>query len=432
MRPEAPRLGEAERRLLLACGRVELDTERAAETRALLAEPLDWEAIAFYARLHSVGPLVQHHLREVGEGRVPRGASRALLALHQRSAYQNRIYARENAVLIDAFRSAGVPSIVPKGLSIAERAYGGLARRPLIDLIFLVPPAAIEDAARVLAEHGYRRERIRPVQALFRWRFPQTIFKRRGGDLHVAIVLQEGLVTWPRAHGLSTERIFSEARTASLGDREVLLPSPVDQVIYLALQADNHGYFNRAALGLVEPVELLFSSWSNNRLVRFTDIYEVIRSEGEAVDWDLLVDRAHETLLEDAVHASLSLTAALLGPAIPSPTLARLEPTSRPRLRRWLAVGVAPLDGDARPPARLAGSGWRSLSARRQIRLAQLIGLGEYAFPMPATLQRLDGGGGVPRALRYARHAGGTAARTASSFAAAVLRRAAPGASGDE
>jgi hypothetical protein len=392
--------------------------------RALLAEPLDWEAIAFYARLHSVGPLLHHHLSLVGEGiGVPRAARRALLALHQRAAYQNRIYDRENTVLIDSFRSAGVPFIVPKGLSIIERAYGGLALRPLIDLIFQVPHDDFEAAARVLAEHGYQREAVRPAHALFRWRFPQTFFKRKGGDLDMAVLLQEGLVTWPRAHDLSTERIFSEARIASLGGREVLLPSPVDQVIYLAIQADNHGYFNRAALDLVDPAELLFGTWSNNRLVRFTDLYEVIRSEGEAIDWDLLVDRARETLLEGAVHASLSLTAALLGPVTPPDTLARLQPAARPRLRRWLAEGVA-LDGATRPTARLAGSGWRWLSPPRQIRLAQLIGLGEYAFPTPATLRRLDDHRrSLPGPLRYVRHAGGVVARSAASLAGAALRR---------
>jgi hypothetical protein len=414
-------LGAAERRLLLACGRIRLDTEREAEVRALLAEPLDWDAIVFYARLHSVGPLLHHHLSRTDVG-VPRAASTALLALHQRAAYQNRIYARENAVLLEAFRSAGVPTIVPKGLPIVERAYRSLALRPLIDLIFLVPRAALEAARRVLAEHGYRRERIHPDQALFRWRFPQTTLERKGGDLDVAVVLLEGLVNWPRAHGLSTERLFSEARAATLGGREVLVLSPVDQVIYLAMQADNHGYFNRAALDLMEPMELLFGTWSNNRLVRFTDLHEVIRTERDAIEWDRLVHRAGETLLEDAVHASLSLTGTLLGRAAPPATLARLAPGRRPRLRRWLAEGVA-LDGAPGPGALIAGSRWRSLSPRRQIRLAQLIGLGEYMFPMPATLSRLDGDRqGLIRALRYARHAGATAAHSASSFAGAALR----------
>lgn len=430
MSARAPSLGLHERELLLGCARVDLDPAAATRARALLREQLDWPALCFHARLHSVAPLLHRHLRELdAEGRVPAGARRTLLALAHATAYRNRIFAREHGQLVDAFHGRGIRVLVQKGLSLAELVYGGVALRPLIDLVYLVPAGDVDEARGVLLERGYRDDDVRPSQAVFRWACPQLILKRADPELRIAVVLQWNLVNWPRLHALDPEALWAEARAASVGGREVEVLSPRDLVLYLCVQADNHGYLNRAAVDRLPAADVLLATWSNNRLVRFVDIHEVVRRHRDELDWALVVERARAAGLEDAAYASLSLANELLGPTAPAETLEELRPARRPRLRRWLLEGIAATDGlgggGPAPGQRVATAAWLRAPARRQIRLAQILGLAEVAFPRPETLRRLDGSGsGLPAGVAYGLHAGRTLGRSGASLARALAARA--------
>jgi hypothetical protein len=151
-------------------------------------------------------------------------------------------------------------------------------------------------------------------------------------------------------------------------------------VLFLCLQADKHGHFNRAAVWATDPADLLFAKWSNNRLVRFTDIYEAIRHYGDELDWEALVARARSCAIEDAAHASLLMTDRLLGPTAPDGVLQALAGRRRPRIRRaLLAAVVGP--GTSPSPRGFVASRWERLGHRRQQELFRLVGLLEVAFP---------------------------------------------------
>jgi len=140
MRGQIPPLGAAERRLLCNCARLEMDAAVRADTEALLRQPLDWDAILFHARLHSVGSLLHRWVKRCDDHvQTPAAARQGLLRLYHAADYRNRLFAREHLRIVEALDQAGVPVIIPKGLSLLDEVYGSLALRPLIDLIFLVP-----------------------------------------------------------------------------------------------------------------------------------------------------------------------------------------------------------------------------------------------------------------------------------------------------
>ena len=173
----APPLGPLERRLLLNSARTELDPSRLAETELLLEGSLEWKAVLFHARLHSVASLLYAHLARLDRWEaLPEYVRPHLLGLYHRSAYQNRIFASENSRLLEGFAAKGIQAIVPKGISLVERDYGDLALRPLIDLVFLMPEDQVQAATRVLRRRGYWRRKIRPVEATWRWCCPQRAF----------------------------------------------------------------------------------------------------------------------------------------------------------------------------------------------------------------------------------------------------------------
>jgi hypothetical protein len=420
-----PPLGRAERELLLACGRTTLDGEHESRVRDLLGAGVEWEAVVAHARLHSVAPLLYHHLRGLGglDGWAPEARSR-LMALSHRAGYQNRHFAAENGALVEAFRSAGVAALVAKGLPICEELYGGLDRRPLIDLIFLVPAEATEAAREILVGRGYSPHPLRSREAIYRWSCPQVVFSRRAGILVEAILFAD-LVNWPRLHRLEPGDLLARARRIPVAGVETLVLSPVDLVLYLCLQADNHGHLNRVAVGDFDPIELLFAEWSNNRLVRFVDLNEAVRHHRGAIDWDVLVERARASGIEEPVRTSLSLSQSLLGEAAPPGVLEGLASGQRHRLRGLVYAGLvdgAPERRRAHPLARLAARGWSRVSASWQIQLGRLIGLAELAMPAPRLLrlvyERRSKRLLVPVA---AAHFAGTLGRSSVSFARSML-----------
>jgi Uncharacterised nucleotidyltransferase len=400
MTAETPRLGSAERELLLSCARV--GPQKAAAIGHLHDSGLDWDALLFHARLHSVAPLLHHHLSALSAGCVPRRAARALLALRHRAAYQNTLFAEHHRAIVDALWAAQVPVGVQKGLAVIEPLYGQLDLRPLIDLIYLVPRGHRDDAAAVLASLGYVPQPPHPVDSLYRWSCPQTVLAR-AGRLEVAVILQEDLVSWPRAHGLRPEAVWARTREGEIAGRRVRLLDPTDQLLYLCLQADNHGHFNRIALDEMDAAELLFAEWSNNRLIRFTDVHGAARR----LDWDAdaLAERAAASGLGDAVRTTLTLTNRLLGTVVPPELLDRVDAPGTPHMRRLVFRALAASERSKRSGlAASVGRVWRSRRPRTQIRLARLLGLAEYAAPSVGRLR-----------LRY-----GAAPRTALAPLAAL------------
>jgi hypothetical protein len=420
-------LGGPERRLVITCARLELEQDRRAEVEALLEEHLDWCQIVQHARLHSVAPLLHHHLRDVPAGRIPDHARADLLRLHHRAAFQTRLYERENAALLEAFRDASIPTLVPKGISIVEHVYGDLGLRPLIDLMFLVPPEKVTDVKKVLVARGYLRDRPRPIHGLYRWSCPELIYKR-GGAMHFAVLVVWDLVSWPRLHGFDTRHVWPRARQATVSGQPTLILSPEDLVLYLCQMADNHGHFNRVAGEELGPADLLFTDWTNNRLVRFTDLHEVIRCNAGETRWELLVQRARESHLNGAAWASLRLAATLLGTEIDASVLEELLPDGKPSsLRRRVFASLVASESREHGLSRCAriGRWWRSRRPYTQILLGRLLGWIEISFPDLDALRRVYGLRSRPAAWApYAAHAGRSLLRSPASYVGLRVLRA--------
>jgi hypothetical protein len=387
MTASIPGLGTDERQLLLSLGRLTLDPEPRAEAYRVLRKPLSWDAILFHARLHSVASLVYHNLDRLGAWEsVPEAARRQLLRLWHRAGYQNLIFARENATLLRAFGRLGVPVIVHKGISLVERIYGSAPLRPLIDLVFMVPSDRIRDATHALRESGYEERRLSARETVYRWSCPQHYFVAERA-MTVAVLLQSDFVNWPRIHRFAAPPLWERSRPELISGERARVLSPVDQLLYLCLQADNHGTFNRVAVRSASAADLLFTEWTNNRQIRFTDIFEVARHYGEAIDWDVLARRAREGAIEEPVFTSLTMTNRLLGPVAECAALEQLRVDGRNRLRRWLYHAVTQPVGasTSRSRARVRAA-WLHLPPRSQLQVGRIIGLIEVCFPEPKQL----------------------------------------------
>ena len=421
-------LGGAERQLLATCARLQLEANHRAKLEALLEERLDWQQIVQHARLHSVAPLLYHHLSRTPAEKIPDAARAGLLQLYHRAAYQNRLYEEENGALLEAFDQASIPTLIPKGISILERIYGDLSLRPLIDLMFLVPAEKVTDVKKVLVGRGYIRDRPRPIHGLYRWSCPQLIYKTHGA-MHFAVLVVWNLVSWPRLHRFETGSVWLRARPTTVSRHQTLVLSPEDLVLYLCQMADNHGHFNRVATDEFGPSDLLFTDWTNNRLVRFTDLHEAIRHHAEELCWDLLVQRAKESDLDGAAYASLRLATAILGSEVDDSVLEELRPAgSRSSLRRRVFESLVASENEGpHHPARHGRIGlwWRSKRPYTQILFGRLLGWIEISLPSLEALRRTYGLRSRLTALvPYVAHASRSLVRSPASYLALwTLRR---------
>jgi len=376
-----PNLGPDERQLILNCARLDLDGPTLNHTREILEQPLAWDAVVFFAWFHSVAPLLYRHLKRLdGSSRIPIEVRRKLLQLFHRVGFRNCQYSKALQDLLDAFAEASIPVIVVKGISLVELIYGGLSLRPLIDLNLLIPEKERDRARDLLLRKEYVIWNRNPSQGRLFSQF--HLVKRKG--FKVDLLLQWHPVNWPRVLAMDLRRFWDEARPVQLSGRNTLIPSPVDLIPYLCLVPDRHGFPNAAALEIEDPRTFVFTEWTGNRLIRFTDIHEVIRHYQGAFDWEMLVERAKASGVEGSAYASLSWVTKLFGDTVEPWVLDALHPPPPRRLRKRLYEALSERSNNNLPHSAansVVSDWWMKRRKRTQLRLVQLLQLLEFTFP---------------------------------------------------
>ena len=410
-----PTLGAGERQLLLDCARLELGDRLVQRTEGLLRSDLDWDRTLLFAEAHSVGPLLHRQLQRLdGWAEVPASARQRLLRLTHRTEYRNRLYSAALSELLELFAGGGVPVIVLKGLSLVELIYGDLSLRPLIDLNLLIPRTHLTAARTLLLRHGYI-ETVSRGSPFYRWTHSQLVIEKPG-PFRLFLMLQWDLLTWPRMHAIDLPRFWRDAQPVQLSGRDARIPSPVDFVLYLCLQADKYAFLNALALDLRDPAEFVFDESTYNRLIRFTDLNEVIRHYEERIDWTELAERARAGGIEESVSASLRCVERLFRPAIPPAVLEALRSAPPRRLRQLACRALLESENresDGRLDTRLV-NWWRRREAPIQRRWIKRLDLVEFIFPRRDVVRRRhQPAWGRAAALAYPVHVCGALLRCA-------------------
>jgi hypothetical protein len=153
-RPEAPRgrlWPDRRQDLLLRAGL--LAGPAAADAWARLGPGLDLDRLDRGSE--RLLPLVWWNLRRQGieDPRLARLEDR-----YRTTRARNEGQIRELVQLLDAFRTAGIPTLVLKGAALLGSAYDDLGLRPMSDIDLLVPLERVGSASRTLEALGWRAE----------------------------------------------------------------------------------------------------------------------------------------------------------------------------------------------------------------------------------------------------------------------------------
>ncbi len=385
-------LTDAERQLILNCARQAMAPDLVRRTRYLLRAPLRWDRILPVAWKHGVASLLYKNVKGVDrENAVPQGARRKLLQLYHRTAYRNLHFFKSLGVVLERFAYAGVKVIVLKGASLSQLIYTDFASRPFLDLDLLIQKDDLRKARELLLKCGYTLPPdLLSESFLRRYHFNLPFVKR--DEVRTDLELHWNLTDRFRGYALDMAGFWARAQPATLSNQVAFVLSPEDLLSHLALHLDMHGYLNRVLIGRGDAARVIFHTFSENRLIWFTDLYEVIGHYRGRIDWPALLARSGQGGTDGSVATTLMLLNMLLGPVVDREILKGLEPPRPALVKRtllkWLMTECAAPEESDSPTRTFIRS--KLLAKRKgvQFRLIRFLDLWEYILPSYELVRR--------------------------------------------
>ena len=140
--------------LLAKFARLHGDDNYYTDLYATLADFKEWDIFIPLAEMHSLAPLVYHHLQQANAP-VPADVKLKCqgLYLRHRQANQSMMAALEN--ILNLLKNDQIEAVVLKGAALANLVYPQIGLRPMRDLDILVPHAQAQKAQDLLQQSGY-------------------------------------------------------------------------------------------------------------------------------------------------------------------------------------------------------------------------------------------------------------------------------------
>ena len=306
-------------RALCLAARTSVDGDDCERLIGTLGGPFDWDRLWDLAHLHEVVPIVAASIGDL-QGVDPPASWR------DRATRRRHVTLRVNGHLadtlrevLDAFDGMRLEAMPVKGLVLAETLYGDIGARPCADLDVLVRPADLPAARAALRAIGFRQRAVPGYKALVH-PFHDPAWARGEGADHVRLELHWGL--WAdHEHRLGTDGLWDRSVTSTLQGRATRMLSPEDTLLHLAIHR------TRSAL----------------RLRWLVDVAELVRRDGEGLDWPSFVERARGARALTASGVVLDLAHRLLAAPVPTATLERLGIAQPKRAILELTCGTTAL-----------------------------------------------------------------------------------------
>jgi hypothetical protein len=208
--------------------------------------------------------------------------------------------------VLDSFQAADIPVLTLKGPALSQQLYDDPGVRSSIDLDLLVPPEALEAAASVLQQQGYR------IESPMAWlgarglagRMSEVTFRGNDGvgvDLH-----------WSSAPGdfpcqIPDEHLWSSVAFVSIAGRSVPVLAPECLLVYLCIHGTMH-------------------CWTKLRWL--CDVAMLLTGD-RAMNWEQVQQLAIDSRARHAVHLGFHLAHTLLKAPLPASILAAVREDRR-------------------------------------------------------------------------------------------------------
>lgn len=320
-------------RLVLAASRSTHDDHELEMLRRLTDGDVDWSYVVECSIRHAVAPLVWHSLaaaeERVGAVAMPADARHELRSIHAGSVRRSRRMLTTIAHVAVELHDAGIDVMALKDVELVPEVYPAPELRPMGDIDLLVKRDAYDDAALVLGRLGFDPvpDGDRPYTRKYA---PGQQFRRAADETWIDLQWHVGEREWQRDEasafapaGFDTESLWARAVSFSVHGVELLAPSPEDMFIHLCVHLEGHEYAE---------------------LVLFSDLVEMVRHYGSALDWSAIVERALSGGTASSVGHALETCQGLLGLEVPAGVCDQLRvPYFTAELHRPLFANLTPL-----------------------------------------------------------------------------------------
>lgn len=228
--------------LAAACCRWPLGEAALGAIRERGEAAIDWAVFVDVVRRQRVAGLV-HNALAAARIDCPSAAAEKVAALARHFAAQNLQASAESVRLQREFDGAGIPTIVLKGVALAQLAYGSLAFKHTRDIDLFVPPEFALSAFPLLERAGYAlfspAERLSAAQRRGLVEYGKEVeYLHRGKSLRVEI-------QWRLAYNallLKGIDAVSATQTVALPDGDVRTLADDDLFAYLCVHGACHDW----------------------------------------------------------------------------------------------------------------------------------------------------------------------------------------------
>jgi hypothetical protein len=289
---------QPELELLLACGRLELETARAQRVRELLNRDLDWDRVLSLAHQHGLVPLLHFHINALDPAALRNPGLEELGAFSFAITSRNLHLTAELLELLDAFEADGIPAIPFKGPALTVQLYGNLALRRFSDLDIAVLQTDVPKVFDLLTSRGYDTSfRLTGAQGKAHRKFQYACnFLSQDGE--VTIDLHWGFAKKYFVVGLHPESSWDHTQDVTVQGTRITTFAPEMLLLILCLHGAKHG-----------PVPWPRLNW-------IADIAELVRRR-PALDWRRVQERARSLGSQRTLYLGLALASELLEAPLP-------------------------------------------------------------------------------------------------------------------
>jgi hypothetical protein len=318
-----------EMHLLLGCARRNIAQADAEKIRALVAGPLDWNALRVHAARNALTPLLARHIQSVAPDAPAMQKIRQLCDDNRANALRCLKFVAALLNILDRLRQRGIPALPYKGPVLAVQAYGDVALRQFDDLDIVLRQRDMPAAHELMLSLGY--------SARFDAAFSPGIadapipgeykYYDESGDTIAELHTELTLRHFPVEPNL--DEFFERSITLDLSGRPVRTFSPEDALVAICIHGSK-------------------DLWS--RISWVADVSELIRSHPQ-LDWTNVLRRAESLEAQRMLHLGLILAVNLLAASLPEEIVRRLRrDTPAQAVARGLAeclVSATPLSMSA-------------------------------------------------------------------------------------
>jgi hypothetical protein len=231
-----------------------------------------------------------------------------LKTVYRQTLGRNTVILKAALEAAQVLTDADVPVLFIKGAAMIAMSNGSLGLRPIADVDVLVPEADAERAVTLLMAAGYMAESYPPIGVSHGF-----TLKRPDGS-------QLDLHWWAFKTAGDDRPMFDTAREATILNRRVLIPNATD---CLAMAVANA--FRR----------------SGSPLRWISDAVLIFETDADALDWNVLLERARRPGLRPGLATGLDFLAREFAAPVPPFVLSALRehPVSwRERAAHWAAM----------------------------------------------------------------------------------------------